>query len=444
MPSAWLLALALTAGVVAGPAATPAAEPMCRNGFVLVQDKTLLRFDENAHGYAKLGDLPRPVNALGYYSDLGYAISGGQTVTVDAAGRLTPVGPAVVPGAYAGAVAGSDWLLLDGPTLVDVQLPTLQVVRRVQLTEQVDLGDWAVNPLDGALYGLAVSPTRLVRVDPASGRVATTSLPNVEGVAFGAVSISAFGVLLALENSSGRIYRIPLTDPSRATFIEAGVTAYHADAAACPVRWDYGTSENGDAPRNTVTTLGVLSIGAAVGPDDGVTTPAIAAEATSWQITVAVRNTTPEPALLAGWLGNARATAEVPPGAESAVLSWPSISVPRTARALRLLLRLYAGSPAVVAPTGSASGGEVEEYAVAVRWPQPAPYIPPSPSPPAARPSPSTVVSSVPPPSPSPVALAAARRPPPPPAPRRKLPLTLTFFAGLLVPAITLAARIRR
>ena len=57
MPSAWLLALALTAGVVAGPAATPAAEPMCRNGFVLVQDKTLLRFDENAHGYAKLGEL---------------------------------------------------------------------------------------------------------------------------------------------------------------------------------------------------------------------------------------------------------------------------------------------------------------------------------------------------------------------------------------------------
>ncbi|MEV6971314.1 hypothetical protein AB0M47_40080 [Hamadaea sp. NPDC051192] len=443
MPGAWLLALALTAGVVAGPT-TPAAEPLCRNGFLLTQDKTLLRFDENAHGYAKIAELPKPVNALGYFADLGYAISGGQTVTIDASGHLASVGPAVVPGAYAGAVAGSDWLLLDGSTLVDVRLPALTVARRVQLSDQIDLGDWAVNPLDGALYGLAAGPSRLVRVDPATGVVDATALPTVDGVAFGAVSISAFGVLMALENSSGRIYRIPLTDPSQASYVEAGVQAYHADAAACPILWDYGSSENAEAPRNTVTTMEVLSIGGSVGADDGVPAPTIAADATSWQVTVAVRNTTPEPARLAGWLGDARATAEVPSGAESVVLSWPRVSVPRTARSLRLLLRLYAGNPAVVQPTGSASGGEVEEYAVSIRWPQPIPHDPPSPT---VRPSPSTVASPVPPspsPSASPVAPAAVRRPPAPPAPKRKLPLTLTFFAGLLVPAITLAARVRR
>ncbi|NUR69993.1 MAG: hypothetical protein HOU81_04165 [Hamadaea sp.] len=443
MPGAWLLALAMAAGVVPATVTTPAAQPLCRNGFVLAQDKTLLRFDEDAHGYAKIADLPKPLNALGYFDDYVYAISGGQTVTVDAAGQVTAVGPAIVPSAYAGAVSGDDWLLLDGSSLVDVQLPALKVVRRVQLSDQIDLGDWAVNPLDGALYGLAASPTRLVRVDPSSGAMTSAALPTVDGVAFGAVSVSAFGVLLALENSTGRIYHIPLSDPGHATFTEAGVTAYHADAAACPVLWDYGSSENADAPRNTVTTLGALSIGGVVGSDDGLAAaPAIAAEATAFQVTVAVRNTTPESALLAGWLGGVRATASVPPGATSAELRWPEVAVPRTARSLRLLLRLYAGSPAVVQPTGSASGGEVEEYAVGIRWPQPAPYIPPSPPPPTPSLAPPSVAPSH--VDPSPVALAAVRRPPPPPPPKRKLPLTLTFFAGLLVPAITLAARVRR
>jgi hypothetical protein len=471
MPPALLLTLVMAAGAVLAPAAAAPAESLCRNGFLLVQDRRLLRFDEQAHGYATVADLPMQLNALAYApaEEVAYGLAGSAVVTVDGGGRITERGPApaALRDAYAGASDGRRWLVLadGGAQLLVVDLPSLSITASVPLSESVDIGDWAVNPLDGKLYAISDSdPPHLVRIDPASGAVsALGSLPPPPGgAAFGAVSISPFGMLLALHNATGRIYRVPLAHPSSAGFTEAGLMAFHADAAACPIGWDFGDAGSRyagtldrDGPRHTVTTLGELSLGQsadaepdATGDDGDDGLPGgvgIDAEATSLTVTVAVRNTTGGPALLAGWHdldGDGRfaaadlTTAEVRPGVQTVVLTWPHVRVNPTADRPALRLRLYGGTPDTVKPTGPSSGGEVEDYVIQIRWPRPVPAAPPVPPSPAAP-----VVSA----APASSAVFHAARTQPQPARRRTpaIPLTWSVFAGLVVPAITLAARVR-
>ncbi|NUT36314.1 MAG: hypothetical protein HOV79_24930 [Hamadaea sp.] len=452
--------------VPSGQPGTGNDQAPCRNGFFLVQDKRLLRFDEDAAGYAPVATLSTQLNALAYADGKVHAIAGdderSRVVTVGPEGTITDRGPApaALEGAYAAAADRGSWLVLvgedAGTELVTVDVAGLVVKRRIRLSRPVDAGDWALH--DGQLFAIAPGePPQLLRIDPATGVVTVaarlTGLPG--DAAYGAVAVSPGGTLLALHNSTGRIYHIPLDQPGRDRYADARLTAYHADAAACPIGFDYGDGPGEtDGPRHTISGLGVLSLGASAddesGPsaddgDDGLTQPVrIDAEATTLTLTVAVRNTTGRRALLAGWHdldGDGTyaeadlATVAVAPGATTAVLTWPKLHVSMTARSPGLRLRLYGVPPPTPRPGGPATGGEVEDYTFTIRWPRPVPAIPPQPSPP---PSPSL------PPTASPAAHqppTVARRPPRPPA---RTPLTWSVFLGLVVPAITLAARVRR
>ncbi|WP_027345968.1 DUF6923 family protein [Hamadaea tsunoensis] len=462
---AWTTLL-LAAGLLPGP--DPAA---CHNGFYLVEGHTLVRFDESAARSVTVAQLPPQLNAI-VYAQAGDRIvgladeqDGPHVISVGPAGDVADRGraPALLRGAYAAAADGNAWLIqsADGDELISVDLGTLAVTRRTPLSVPVSLGDWELNPADGRLYGVAAGPVaKLTAVDPATGTVSTVAaLPRLpHGSSYGAVAISPFGTLYALHNGTGRLYAIPLADPAQTAVVADGSTVYHADGATCPVAWDYGSAAGYGAARNTLTTFGRLSIGAAAGVDDAFAAPpTIAAEATSWQVTVAVTNTTEQPATLAGWqdfAGNATfgaaglATATVPPGATTATLTWTGVQVNPGRDTAGLRLRLYGTVPASgLAPTGSASGGEVEDYLVRIIWPQPRPAsprppaplppVPPSAAPTPPSPSPSPSVSR------TPVALHHAIRRPPPPPPPARLPITWSVFAGLLVPAITLAARVK-
>lgn len=438
----------------------------CRNGFFLVQDRTLLRFDQDAAGYAPVATLSVQLNALAYADGTLHAVAddGRRTriVHVDPEGKVTDRGPAPasLEGAFAAAADGSRWLVLTGDhlgtDLVTVDVADLEILSRVRLSQPIDAGDWALH--EGQLYAVAAGePPQLVRVDPATGAASVVArLAGLPGdSAYGAVAVSPGGTLLALHNGTGRIYHIPLAHPERSRYADAQLPAYHADAAACPAGSDFGDGpQETDGPRHAITGLGVLCLGATAddepGPsgddaDDGLTAPvAIDAEATALTLTVAVRNTTGRPALLAGWHdldGDGRyaeadlATATVTPGTQTAVLSWPKLHVSRTARSPGLRLRLYGAPPSAPHPGGPAVGGEVEDYVFTVRWPRPAPAPVLAPSP---NPSPSAA------PSVSPVTrhpVAVPKRPARPPV---RTPLTWSVFLGLIVPAITLAARVRR
>ncbi|GGK05457.1 hypothetical protein GCM10010123_39170 [Pilimelia anulata] len=229
------------------------------------------------------------------------------------------------------------------------------------------------------------------------------------------------------------------------------------------------------------------------------TTPAAELDALAPAITVPV---TPDgPATLAGWLDtdgdgrfDRRATAAVPPGAAAATLRWDR---PVSGARAWLRLRLYADTVPDPAPTGAVERGEVEDHHLPVRHPPPttsAPTTPPpttpppttpppppttpppttpppttpaaptpaatTPPPPSAPPPPPTTAAPIPaarttppaprrtpPPTPRPTTPPPPRyagEPPPaaPPAPTRRLPLTWTFFAGLIVPAVVAAARV--
>lgn len=447
------LALALVlppTSLALAPSSLAAPDSLCRNGFYLVQQRELIRFDERAQRHLPVSQLPVQVNALAYIQkeEVFYGIAGKRFVTITASGELTDRGPvpSSLEGAYAAASDGPHWIVQGSHDIFTLDTPALTVVSKVPLTE--DLGDWDFNPADGMLYGVTAVPA-LVRIDPSTGASSVVAQPPglATGSNYGAAAIDLYGTLHVLHNSTGRVYHIPLSSPSSVTLSTLDLKAFHADAASCPVGLDFGNSPESDA-RHTVTTFGVLSLGAVVGSDDALSSAVeIAAEATSLSLTVKVRNTTGQPALLAGWhdldhdgqfTSPERASIVVRPGDESVNLDWPQIKVDTGSDASRLRLRLFGLVPTDPLPHGFASGGEIEDYPLAIRWPEPRPFPPPV-SPSRAVPLPPSALppSAVPPP---PFARPAAADAPNPPG-RHKIPLTLTLFTGLLVPAITVAAR---
>jgi hypothetical protein len=426
-------------------------DTLCRNGFYLVQQRELIRFDERAQRHLPVSELPVQVNALAYIQkeEVFYGMAGKRFVTITASGELTDRGPApsFLEGAYAAASDGPHWIVQGGHDIFTLDTPALTVVSKVPVTQ--DLGDWDFNPADGMLYGVAAGKQpSLVRIDPSTGASAVVAQPPglAPGSNYGAAAIDLYGTLHVLHNSTGQVYHIPLSSPASVTSSALDLKAFHADAASCPAGFDYGNSPESDA-RHTVTTFGVLSLGAVVGSDDGLSSAvSVAAEATSLSLPVQVRNTTGQPALLAGWhdldhdgqfTAPERASVVVRPGDESVNLDWPQIKVDPGSDESRLRLRLFGLVPTDPLPHGFASGGEVEDYPITIRWPEPRPFPPP------ASPSPTVPPSAVPTPSALPPSMApppAALGVPNPPG-RHKIPLTLTLFTGLLVPAITVAAR---
>jgi hypothetical protein len=107
--------------------------------------------------------------------------------------------------------------------------------------------------------------------------------------------------------------------------------------------------------------------------EDAATFANVVSTASTYSLTVAVRNTTGSAATLAGWVdfnhngafdSGERATVSVPSAATTAQLQWSGFTATPSSTFARL--RLYPGVVAAPLPTGSAGGGEVEDYAVAV------------------------------------------------------------------------------
>lgn len=463
----------------------------CLNAFFLTQGDTWLTVDPFSGAMTRT-PLSTSVNAMAHVGGVVYGLAGGRAVTISPDGTVSIVGraPAAVRRAYAATAIGGRWVFESGGSLVSVDVPSLRVAADVPLSARVRAGD--LDYWDGSIYALAdTSPASLVRIAPSSGRVTTiASLPGVpRGGQFGAISIDPLGVMHALHNVTGRFFAIPLDKPSAYFATESTVIGRHTDAATCPSLVDYG-----DAPASYGVASHVavrdLAIGVSGTTDDGLASPVVVpAVGSSFSVAVPVLNGTSEPALLAGWLdlegdgrfeASERVTASVMPGARMATLTWPlSGAPPSSARAFsgpafsgpafsgpafsggELRLRLFGSVPLDPSPVGPAVGGEVEDYPVTLSPPPslspPSGPALPSVSPSRAAPGPVFTVPVLPslsPPAVSPPPLSpaghASDRPKAATAvapfrpPARRTPLTWAVFVGLIVPALIVAARIRR
>ncbi len=440
--------LVLMLAVPTGPATAAAGEPgsLCRNGFYVIDDHSLRKFDEFGEVSEAVTQLSSTVNAVGYVAgeDVLIGLAASRVVTIDRQGTIRERGaaPKGLSGARAGTVSGRRWLVRAGGELVAVDTSSLAVVSRVPLSAYVDVDDWDVNPDDGKLYGLATGllQTSLVRIDPGTGEVTRVYsfglLPLLDS--YGAVAIDMRGTMHALHSGSGRMYHMPLNNPGRFTTTNPGLHSGTSDAAGCPVEWDYSTAPEGYGnARHTTTNVGTLTLGTAEISLSG-----------ALDVNVAVVNTTGRPALLAAWydqdadgrFGAAELVTATVSATSTVPLRWPAAA----GESSWLRLRLYGRRAGSVSPIGPANSGGVEDYPIRIVRAQP--VRPPQSQPPPTSSSPGTGAGQ-PTPAPSPSASVSQEPKKVPgavgvrPKPSPRLPVTLFLFTGMLIPAIIVAAR---
>lgn len=258
------LALAAPAAATRHPSTVEASANQCPGGPYQVRtvrkhrSSTLDAIDPDTGQVRRSTGLKYAVNAIGYDAGQGLFVGvatrreghpigdGGHLVTITPEGETRDLGPvrgASVAGAYSGtAVDGHLLLHLDGHLVaVDVrpQSPTFRtVVRRLDLPRLPSFGDWDARPGDGGLYAVSTQgrgPSRLVRVDPASGAVTETPVPDLPGNGFfGAVAFDDGGThLYATDNNhASTLWRIGLD--GTATKLARGSGLLGSDAAWCP------------------------------------------------------------------------------------------------------------------------------------------------------------------------------------------------------------------
>ncbi|HEY0697973.1 MAG TPA: hypothetical protein VGD43_09200 [Micromonospora sp.] len=230
---------------------------------------TLLRVTLPSGTAVPVRKLDHHVNAIGYavgqHRVYGIATRTGllpigrktQVVTLDAEGRMVELGPVRGTGpvpvpadgladATAGAVAGARLHLRDGGSLYTVDVnpasPSyLGILRRVRLfpahpARTVD--DFAANPTDGLLYGVASTHGgQIVRIDPTTGRVRTVPAPRglPNGSRYGSVVLDG-RTLYVTNNRVGhhsRLYRLALDGSGTVTELATGPASATSDAAGC-------------------------------------------------------------------------------------------------------------------------------------------------------------------------------------------------------------------
>jgi uncharacterized repeat protein (TIGR01451 family)/LPXTG-motif cell wall-anchored protein len=281
-----------------------------------------------------------------------------------------------------------------------------QRLSTISTTDVGNVADWAINPVDGFLYGVLLDGT-LERLNPSNGNIVSLG-QKVPASAYGAVYFDDLGNMYAVNNNTGAVYRIDLTAsspsaPLSAAQIGNGVKVGQSnptggnDGAGCLRPYDYG-----DAPDSYGTTKDNsgaravadhdLTLGSTVSseldartPLDGTgdtdddslsALPQLTDNSTSYHLTPSITNNTGGPATLAGWVdfnGNGtfdpgeRVTAPVAAGATSADLNWTGLSGVK-AGPTYLRLRLYKGDVTDPQPTGLfEDAGEVEDYPITVK-----------------------------------------------------------------------------
>ncbi|XZF16551.1 DUF6923 family protein [Chitinophagaceae bacterium MMS25-I14] len=109
----------------------------------------------------------------------------------------------------------------------------------------VGLGDWAWNPADGMLWGIAhqavggtpVNQARLFKMDPATGAVtvdAPVLNPNLGATStMGSIIIDGTGYMYAKQNITGNIYKVNMTTGAN-SLLSTASTVGNNDGASCP------------------------------------------------------------------------------------------------------------------------------------------------------------------------------------------------------------------
>ena len=217
-----------------------------------------------------------------------------------------------------------------------------QVLNSVPITP-ISVSDWSWNPIDGQLYGVTFDGIA-VRVNPVSGNVTNLTTVGVPGVSsYGATFIDASGTLYAINNATGRVYRIIISgnNATGERFSQAVPTSIN-DGAMCHnslIEIDFGdapdpTSGTGidnyntllanNGPRHQI--INQLTLGTQVTAeidayanlttdatgddilqgiqDDGTTLPlmSLLVTDTNYSLTVDVVNNTGLPANVYGWI----------------------------------------------------------------------------------------------------------------------------------------------
>lgn len=274
------------------------------------------------------------------------------------------------------------------------------------------ISDWAFNPVDNKLYAIIntgdPNQNSVMVFNPATGVSTLSSSPvsggAIEGSDYGGAYFDSEGNFYIIRNNSGHFYRINLTTYAATRisgFSVSGVT--FNDAAACGSAPQIKT-DLGDAPDtygtlfNTGGAVHILSDNLMIGsiadaeddglpssgaagddsdqsPDDEdgvVTIPTLVNNATSYSITVAVKNSTGASAQLAGWIdfntdgvfqSSERAVTTISAGQTSAVLSWSGLTGIAAGNSY-IRLRIATDGNEILNPTGPAGTGEVEDYAI--------------------------------------------------------------------------------
>ncbi|NFV12500.1 DUF11 domain-containing protein [Clostridium sporogenes] len=296
-------------------------------------------------------------------------------------------------------------------------------------TNTLNITDWSYSPIDGQLYAVQFSdsgPSTVVRINPTTGvvtQLTTTGIPG--GSQYGASFMDSEGNFYAINNDTGRIYRITISGNNATGQLFSQSTPSTAnDGAACigglieldfgdapdPTPGtgvnDYNTLLANNGPRHQIInqlTLGTQVTGEndayanlttdATGDDipqgiqdDGVTlplTPLLVTD-TTYSLTVDVVNNTGLPANVYGWIdfnkngvfqGNETAPVVVvpsAPGVQQVVLNF-TVPVGVTLTPDHTFVRVRLTTDELInqntSPTsedtrsiGPASDGEVEDY----------------------------------------------------------------------------------
>ncbi|MGY6649049.1 thrombospondin type 3 repeat-containing protein [Wenyingzhuangia sp. IMCC45574] len=138
-------------------------------------------------------------------------------VTQDYQVSTYTIGGLPVNGSYVGDIdADGVYHIKNGSKIYKIDLDPssddyLDYVGSVNLSEDVDVHDWAFNVNDGNLYTVTKEENHLYKINPSNGDVVDLGLvPILDGFngAFGAVYFDASGNFYVSFNNNGKIYRI--------------------------------------------------------------------------------------------------------------------------------------------------------------------------------------------------------------------------------------------
>ena len=277
--------------------------------------------------------------------------------------------------------------------------------------------DWGFILSTGLFYRVTSGggTSHLVSFDPATGTqtlvggtLLASTITGMPATTVGAVYVDDQGFLYASNNANGNIYRIDIVT-LEGSLIATGSPSNANDGARCasasvPIDFGdapdaYGTLLASDGPRHSVfdynptSDTGSLMLGEFIDTEiDGFDTlnsngdnldnindeeglasiPTLTTLMTSYDVFAEVVNATGQDAILAGWVdfngnqifdANERATVTVPTGNPIVHLTWTGITPVLGDSVIRLRLFSDEADPQ---PTGSAAGGEVEDYALTI------------------------------------------------------------------------------